>query len=296
MPDHFATLDARLVLGGVLTERNQRRDAIETIESTTELARRYRSAVYSVLAQVDEVRAAAAYGGAAEALVVVERMRAVTQAGHHPTLQRVIDGIEARWLIEVHDVRGAEALIAGLPEGPGRVLLEARTDLARERPEVATTRLASQHLVALRDQLTATLLLARASSALSDGMTQRHVERAIALAAPEGYVLTILEEGPVLTRLVRAAADAAGGPAAQLAIDLGAPRTSRPQVRTRFPLTERERAVLRYLPSRLSNPEIASECYMSVNTVKTHVRSIYSKLGVSSRAEAVERARLLGLL
>jgi LuxR family maltose regulon positive regulatory protein len=60
--------------------------------------------------------------------------------------------------------------------------------------------------------------------------------------------------------------------------------------------TEAETRVLRYLPSRLSAPEIGSELYLSLNTVKTHMRHIYAKLGVHGRTEAVERARALGLL
>jgi LuxR family maltose regulon positive regulatory protein len=54
--------------------------------------------------------------------------------------------------------------------------------------------------------------------------------------------------------------------------------------------------VLRLLPTRLSLREIGSELYVSQNTVKTHVRSIYRKLAASSRADAVARARELGLL
>jgi LuxR family transcriptional regulator, maltose regulon positive regulatory protein len=61
-------------------------------------------------------------------------------------------------------------------------------------------------------------------------------------------------------------------------------------------LSERELAVLRLLPSKLSQREIASELYVSFNTVKTHTRSIFRKLGVVSRTEAVDRARDLGLL
>src|SRR6185295_16243933 len=52
------------------------------------------------------------------------------------------------------------------------------------------------------------------------------------------------------------------------------------------PLTERERDVLRFLPSRLTIREIAAELYVSVNTLKYHLRAIYQKLGVNSRAEA----------
>ena len=61
-------------------------------------------------------------------------------------------------------------------------------------------------------------------------------------------------------------------------------------------LTDRELAVLRFMPFHHSNAEIASECLMSVNTVKSHLKRIHAKLGVSSRAETVDRARLLGLL
>jgi CRP/FNR family cyclic AMP-dependent transcriptional regulator len=62
------------------------------------------------------------------------------------------------------------------------------------------------------------------------------------------------------------------------------------------PLTERERAVLRYLPSMLSIREIASQMYVSPHTVKTHIVGIYRKLDVSSRSQAVARARQLNLL
>ena len=61
-------------------------------------------------------------------------------------------------------------------------------------------------------------------------------------------------------------------------------------------LSDRELAVLRLLPAELSLREIGASLYLSLNTVKTHSRSIYRKLDASSRAEAVERGRELGLL
>jgi LuxR family maltose regulon positive regulatory protein len=61
-------------------------------------------------------------------------------------------------------------------------------------------------------------------------------------------------------------------------------------------LSQRELEVLRLLPSRLSQREIAAELYVSFNTIRTHTRVIFRKLGVTSRAEAVRRARELGLL
>jgi LuxR family maltose regulon positive regulatory protein len=54
--------------------------------------------------------------------------------------------------------------------------------------------------------------------------------------------------------------------------------------------------VLRYLPTNLRGPEIAAELFVSSNTIRSHLRSVYAKLGVHSRADAVNRARELGLL
>src|SRR5918996_1050409 len=62
------------------------------------------------------------------------------------------------------------------------------------------------------------------------------------------------------------------------------------------PLTDRETAVLRHLPTLMSNHEIADGLHLSVNTVKSHLKSLYRKLGVTSRREAVQRGRTLELL
>jgi LuxR family maltose regulon positive regulatory protein len=62
------------------------------------------------------------------------------------------------------------------------------------------------------------------------------------------------------------------------------------------PLSRAEVRVLELLPSQLSNDEIASRLFLSVNTVKSHIRAIYRKLGTASRTQAVERAREVGLL
>jgi DNA-binding CsgD family transcriptional regulator len=62
------------------------------------------------------------------------------------------------------------------------------------------------------------------------------------------------------------------------------------------PLTDSEARVLRYLPTHMGAPEIAAELYVSANTVKTHLRHVYRKLGAHSRQEAVQRARAIGLL
>ncbi len=81
--------------------------------------------------------------------------------------------------------------------------------------------------------------------------------------------------------------------------DLLAQRTTQSAVSKsepmREPLTEAELRVLRLLPTNLSKREIGDELYLSVQTIKTHVKHLYAKLDAHSRREAVERARELGL-
>ena len=62
------------------------------------------------------------------------------------------------------------------------------------------------------------------------------------------------------------------------------------------PLSSTETRIMRYLPTNLKATEIATELYLSANTVRTHLRHIYAKLDAHSRSEAVARARELGLL
>jgi LuxR family maltose regulon positive regulatory protein len=62
------------------------------------------------------------------------------------------------------------------------------------------------------------------------------------------------------------------------------------------PLSEREIKVLQFIAEGLTNQEIVSRLYLSLNTVKVHTRNIYGKLGVNNRTQAVARARALGIL
>ena len=75
-----------------------------------------------------------------------------------------------------------------------------------------------------------------------------------------------------------------------------APSVERPSLSQPEELSPSELRVLRYLPTNLTRPEIAQELYVSINTVNTHIRNIYSKLGARDRSSAVGRARELRLL
>jgi LuxR family transcriptional regulator, maltose regulon positive regulatory protein len=128
------------------------------------------------------------------------------------------------------------------------------------------------------------------------------LERSLDIAEPAGLRRLIIEHGnrvrPLLHRHVRrgTAHPAIVGEALD-AIEHRGGEGSRPvAVLLAEPLSERERAILRYLPTMMSNHEIANELFVSVNTVKTHLKAIYRKLDASGRREAVQRGRELGLM
>ena len=121
------------------------------------------------------------------------------------------------------------------------------------------------------------------------------------LAEPEGHVRVFVDEGAPMAELLRAAA-AAHGPAAAYARQLLDASTAAPAPRRTAsdgglvePLSEREHDVLRLLATDLSGPEIARHLVVSLNTVRTHTKNIYAKLGVNSRRAAVRRAEQLDL-
>ena len=112
----------------------------------------------------------------------------------------------------------------------------------------------------------------------------------------EGMVRTFHDNGANVAGLVRALYHDRPTPFLRRLVE-GAPAShQRSSAALVDQLTERELEVLRYLPSRLSNAEIAANVYVSLNTVKTHVKNIYRKLEVSDRGSAIERAEELGLL
>ena len=124
------------------------------------------------------------------------------------------------------------------------------------------------------------------------------LERALTLAEPEGYVRVFVDEGAPMTALLEAAASTTcpwrTSAAAGRVGEAGDPRPTAQGLVD--PLSERELDVLRLLGTDLGGPEIAGELVVSLNTVRTHTKNIYAKLGVNNRRAAVRRAEELGLL
>jgi len=296
---HMGTLDAHLSLAGALVERNDLPAATTTLERLDEINEANPEAhVYQVLVQLEKARVSAALGDVDALFATFREAHKAVALLSQSALATMIDIAAARWYIEFGEVSEAEELIVGIPDdASASVLLNGRLDLAHRRFDTLKLRLEVATFESMRDALIAELLLARAGIE-SGGDAEEHMARAIGLAAPEGLVRVFLEEGTPVVRMARSIAESVGTESASsLALALGAPPRSRATTnQSTAILSEREASVLRFLPTRLSNAEIATECFMSVNTVKTHLKGIYAKLGATSRVQAVERAHLLGLL
>ena len=125
------------------------------------------------------------------------------------------------------------------------------------------------------------------------------LQRAVTLSEPEGYVRVFVDEGPPMASLLRAVAKQGIAPnyVRRLLAALNKTDDSTPVTQGLIdPLSERELVVLRLLGTDLNGPEIARELIVSVNTVRTHTKNIYAKLGVTNRRAAVRRAQELRLL
>jgi len=296
---HPGAVDAHLALAGVLIDRNELAAAAAAFRVLDEVIEANPfTLVYQVLVRLEKVRVAAALDDWDEVFATVREAGKLIDHVPRSALRCLVDAAAARWHLEAGQAGQAEELIATLPDGSSvRTLLRARLDLACGRFDAVRAGLRGASPATMRDRVTGELLLARA--AIESGEDPGgHMMAAVGLAAPEQLVRVFLEEGPAVARLARAAAESLGSESGTaLSVALGSPPPSRAAPRQpAVILTERELLVLRFLPSRLTNAEIARECLMSVNTVKAHLKNIYAKLGVSTRAKTVERARLLGLL
>jgi LuxR family maltose regulon positive regulatory protein len=187
-----------------------------------------------------------------------------------------------------------------------RVLVAQHTTGRAERSLRDATRLLERLLAAAEEGgrtgrvIEILVLRALAHQRLGDiAAALASLEHAVTLAEPEGYVRVFADEGPPMAALLRAVAKQGiarnyvrrllaavtgaghGGPVKQALID---------------PLSERELDVLRLLGTELGGPAIARELTVSLNTMRTHTKNIYAKLGVTNRRAAVRRAADLDLL
>jgi LuxR family maltose regulon positive regulatory protein len=247
-----------------------------------------------------------------EALTAFQEGERLTEQLRAPHLLAVV---ERQWQLRAQlrlgDVEPAQAALAearaaGI-EGAQWCNLDAHLRLADDDPQGATDAVApviagTAFAYHVNMQIEGLLLDAIARHRLGEpDAAEQSLERALAIAEPQGRVM-ILATTAGVSEILEAHPLHRTAHAAHLKLlrdhvsGVEPPRAADAPRELVEPLSERELAVLRFLPTNLSAGEIGSELFLSVHTVKTHMRKLYAKLDVHTRAEAVQRGRSLGLL
>jgi LuxR family maltose regulon positive regulatory protein len=241
------------------------------------------------------------------AFLAAERLGGLLAAPHLLTVATRVQLLHT--LVRLGETERAERALAELGEkdrecGEIRVFA-AKLRLARHDPHAATVALrpvldGSAPLYGGLPPIRTLVLEAIARDALNDAPAAgRALERALDPAQPDGaFLVFLLHPAPALLHRHARHRTAHAALIADILNLMGrvpAPPPARMQPPLE-PLSKSEIQVLRYLPTHLSMPEIANKLYVSLNTVRTRMRHLYTKLGTHRRAETVERARALGLL
>jgi LuxR family maltose regulon positive regulatory protein len=315
-------------MGEVLLERGDLEGALEEFRKGRELGEGLCMTDWRYRISIAEARAAEAQGDLDAALAFLDEAERFHVRTPLPDA-RPLDALRARIWIRQGEAaralawatdRGLAALSSPSFPTEARQLSLARAMIARagEEKDAAAMEaavnllqrlLASAETGARRGSAIEILvLLALAQEARGDGQgAAASLERALSIAEPQGHVQVFLGEGqPLMALLARLARRLREGPskahAARLLAIL-ARREARPSLEeedvpvrlSAEPLSGRELEVLKLLATDLSGPEVARELYISLNTLRTHTKNIYDKLGVNSRRAAVSMARTLGL-
>jgi LuxR family maltose regulon positive regulatory protein len=298
---HFFAVDYLRVLSGLALERRDLGTAERLTEQALSISESGRP-IFEFLTLLDRARIWAARGQIREALTTVAAARRVL-AEPSAALRAQADELEAQIRLALGDARAAAELAAGVP-ATRRDLLLARIALAAGNHEAAQDHL---HLPAVgslttRDRLVRQILLAAAAIKRGDPAADGILGGAVQRARQEGYINTLVSTAPQVTSyLVGHAARMRSDPYLEqvigAALDVRTAQPDRAEYRQLIaePLTAAEQRILKLLPTS-TYLQIAANLYISRNTVKTQLRSIYQKLGVTSRSEAVERAVDLRLL
>ncbi|MBV8159745.1 MAG: hypothetical protein JO265_02365 [Acidimicrobiia bacterium] len=296
---HPAVLEARVALARVCRERGNQRRAAELIgDAEADSAVGGHPGVAGIFA-VERARWLLAEGLATEGLALLECYRATTEVSPPPLIEAHLRAAEATLLVSLDELDRADSIVASTPGTSFCSELAAvgvQTAVARRDLDVAAARVDqwapddAQRRHRLEHDLWAAVV---ASEAGDRRLAIEILSGVVAAAEQEGDVRVFLDGGRPVERALRTIVHASSLPYAHRLLDLA--RQSHDPARAGVGLSRRELEVTRYLPTPLSSAEIAERLYISLNTLKTHLRTIYGKLGATSRREAIQRAEELGI-
>lgn len=276
--------EVQYVMGTVLAHRNELTEAEELLADAIVRADTGSFTHASVLTRLSMAATLHAMGEQlrAHSLVAEARTRVTRRAR---VLAQRCDTFDALLAMGEGDYEGAARKLQRVPEtARSRLLAHVQARAGQHAAALQTLSRAPSHT--LRDRIETAVI--RAECAVTEQEQDLALGHALELAQPHGYQRMFVREASwirePLTRLV--GVWPTSYPADLLGAIAAAPPAPRPLVGGTG-LTARELEVLRYLGSPLSMSEIAQALFVSRNTVKSHVRSIYGKLGVSSRQAAV---------
>jgi LuxR family transcriptional regulator, maltose regulon positive regulatory protein len=296
---HFFAVDHLRALAGLALERRDLDAAERLTEQVLSIAERRRPC-FEFLAQLDRAEIWATRGQIRTALTTIASARAVI-AEATPELLTRADELEALLRLSLGDPHSARKLASRLP-ATRRDLLLARVALTIDDSDAAQAHLHSPSLNELtpRQSLVRQILLAAAAIERDVPMTASIVAGVIQTARQRGFLNTVITTASQVTDyLIGHAAHVPSDPFREqlitAAVELRATSDTPQSQGLVEPLTAAEARVLKLLPTN-TYLQIAAVLYISRNTVKTHLRSVYQKLGVSSRSQAIERAIDLRLI
>ena len=304
--DRYLDAPALVALALVRLQRNELREARGLLKQADAALGRCPDKLLSTAAYLIAAGGALAEGRAATAVDIVARARS---GGPLPAwLDQQLSIVESRARTAAGDFRAALAAAERAGSSPEAAVTLAQAQAAAgncdDIPRLLAPMLAADSQLPNPARLQALLLDARLSYAADDAAHgRRSLESALRIAEREQLGLPLAMERGWLGPVLRRDPELADAHRTLLTLALGrqqlpAPVTAGDQapVLVVEPLTERELEVLVHVSDMLNTAEVADEMYISVNTVKTHLRNIYRKLATSHRNEAVRRARQLELI
>jgi LuxR family maltose regulon positive regulatory protein len=297
---HLFAIDYLRAMAVLALEQRDLNSAERLIETVLRICER-RWPLLEFLALLDRAKIWAAAGQPGEALDTVNSARAIL-AEACSGLRFMADGLEADLRLSLGDLRTSVDLANRLVPRRSRLLL-AKTALAAGDHGTASGHLAAlPHGLAPRQALEREILLAAVAIERGDPAVSAILGGALHLARRQGFFGTVITTSPQVTEyLVEHAAELRMDPFVErlvsAALEIRAARqcSAGNSRLLAEPLTNAEHRILQLLPTS-TYAQIANSLYISRNTVKTHLRSIYQKLGVTSRSEAIERAVSVRLL